>query len=111
MIPRAWIYLSAAGVLVAGLAISHGAAYRRGIAVERVSWQAVEAKRVEAINAERLDQARKLDRLHVEIEALRTRPERVRTVVKEVKVYADAQCSSLPPSFRSLWDAGAAASD
>ncbi len=107
MIPRAWLYLGAAGVLVAALAWSHGAAYRRGVAGERLSWQAVEQARVDAINAERFEQARKLDKLHVEIETLRARPERVRTVIREVKVHADADCRSLPPSWRLLWDAAA----
>lgn len=107
MIPRAWLYLAAAGMLVAAMTWSHGAAYRRGVAGERASWQAVEQARVDAINAERLEQARKLDKLHVEIEVLRARPERVRTVIREVKVHADADCSSLPGSWRLLWDAAA----
>lgn len=58
-----------------------------------------------------LDQAKRVDRLYVEIEALRAKPERVRTVVREVKVNADADCKSLPPDFRSLWNAIPRATD
>lgn len=52
-----------------------------------------------------LDQARRVDRLYVEIETLRANPERVRTIVKEIKVEADDTCSSLPPAWRSLFNA------
>lgn len=72
------------------------------------------AEQMRAIDAqvadERAEQNRRLMRLTDRIDELRTRPERVRTVTREVvkHVVADAQCSSVPESVRRLWDAGRA---
>lgn len=69
------------------------------------------AKEMRAIDAqvadERASQNRRLMRLTDRIDELRARPERVRTITKEVvrHVVADAECSSLHPSWRLLWDA------
>lgn len=62
------------------------------------------------VDAERAEQNRRLMRLTDRIDELRARPERVRTVTREVvkHVVADAECSSLPESVRRLWDAGSA---
>lgn len=59
---------------------------------------------------ERAEQNRRLMRLADRIDELRARPERVRTITKEVvrHVVADAECSSVPESVRRLWDAGRA---
>lgn len=56
---------------------------------------------------ERAEQARRLMRLTDRIDELRARPERVRTVTREVvkHVVADADCRSLPASWRVLWNA------
>lgn len=70
------------------------------------------AKEMRAIDAqvadERVDQNRRLVRLTDRIDELRARPERVRTVTKEVvrHVVADADCGSLSPAWRLLWNAG-----
>lgn len=72
------------------------------------------AEQMRAIDAqvadERAEQNRRLVRLTDRIDELRARPERVRTVTKEVvrHVVADAECSSLPAAVRQLWDAGRA---
>ena len=72
------------------------------------------AEQMRAIDAqvadERAEQARRLLRLTDRIDELRARPERVRTVTREVvkHVVADAECSSVPESVRRLWDAGRA---
>lgn len=72
------------------------------------------AEQMRAIDAqvadERAEQARRLMRLTDRIDELRARPERVRTVTREVvkHVVADADCRSLPESVRRLWDAGRA---
>lgn len=62
------------------------------------------------VDAERTEQNRRLMRLTDRIDELRARPERVRTVTREVvrHVVADAECSSLPAAVRQLWDAGRA---
>ncbi len=59
---------------------------------------------------ERAEDARRVLRMQDRIDELRARPERVRTVTREVvkHVVADAECSSLPESVRRLWDAGSA---
>lgn len=100
--------LGAAGLLSVALV---GGAWLHGNRTAKAACEAQRAVERDKAQQAALDQARRVDRLYVEIEALRAKPERVRTVTREVKVYADADCSSLPPSFRSLWDAGAAASD
>lgn len=72
---------------------------------------AEQMRRIDAeVDAERAEQNRRLMRLTDRIDELRTRPERVRTVTREVvrHVVADAECSSLPESVRRLWDAGRA---
>ena len=68
------------------------------------------AEQMRAIDAqvadERAEQNRRLMRLTDRIDELRARPERVRTITKEVvrHVVADADCRSLPATFRSLWN-------
>lgn len=72
---------------------------------------AEQMRRIDAeVDAERADQNRRLMRLTDRIDELRARPERVRTVTREVvrHVVADAECSSVPESVRRLWDAGRA---
>lgn len=71
------------------------------------SWTKKEAKWVKVVNDERLAQQKALGKVNAEVERLRERPERVRVVVrKEIEhVVADAECSSLPPSTRFLWNA------
>lgn len=72
---------------------------------------AEQMRRIDAeVNAERAEQNRRLMRLMDRIDELRARPERVRTVTREVvkHVVADAECSSVPESVRWLWDAGRA---
>lgn len=72
------------------------------------------AEQMRAIDAqvadERAEQNRRLMRLTDRIDELRARPERVRTVTREVvkHVVPDAECSSVPESVRRLWDAGRA---
>lgn len=69
------------------------------------------AEQMRAIDAqvadERAEQNRRLMRLTDRIDELRARPERVRTITKEVvrHVVADADCRSLPASWRLLWNA------
>lgn len=69
------------------------------------------AEQMRAIDAqvadERASQNRRLVRLTDRIDELRARPERVRTITKEVvrHVVADADCRSLPASWRLLWNA------
>jgi hypothetical protein len=92
------------GAAVAVLTLA-GGAYWAGADAAREDCRAEKAKLNAAAQAEALDQARRVDRLHVEIEVLRARPERVRTIVKEIRVEADADCRSLPPDWRLLWNA------
>jgi hypothetical protein len=99
MNPLAWVAVM--GLLFGSLGGSWLVGYRAGTANadEKV------AKMNAVVQAEVADQARRMDKLHVEIEVLRKRPERVRTIVKEVLVHADAACESLPADWRRLWNA------
>lgn len=99
MNPLAWAALMA--MIVSALGGTWLIGYRAGGAECREKVAAINA----AVQADALETARRVDKLHVELESLRARPERIRTVVKEVKVDADADCKSLPPSYRSLWNA------
>lgn len=99
MNPIAWAALM--GMIVAALGGTWLIGYRAGGAECREKVAEINSK----VQADALETARRVDRLHVEIEALRAKPERVRTVVREVKVNADAECVSLPSSYRSLWNA------
>lgn len=78
-----------------------------GTAAERERWTERMAEIDRQVEQHRTEQARRLVRLVDEIDALRARPERVRTVTREVvrHVVADAECSSVPASLRRLWDA------
>ena len=59
------------------------------------------------------EQRARAGKLAGEVERLRRRPEVVRTVTTEVvkHVVADAECSSVSPALRVLWDAGSPAPD
>lgn len=100
--------LGAAGLLSVALV---GGAWLHGNRTAKAACEAQRAMERDRAQQTALDQARRVDRLYVEIETLRAKPERVRTVTKEVKVYADADCSSLPQSFRDLWNASSVVSD
>ena len=64
----------------------------------------IEAELVKQQDAQRA----RAGKLAAEVETLRRRPEQVRTVTQEVirHVVADAECSSVSPALRVLWDAG-----
>ena len=69
---------------------------------------------VEAELARQQDaQRQRAGKLAAEVETLRRRPETIRAVTQEeVKhVVADAECSSVSPALRVLWDAGSAPPD
>lgn len=51
-------------------------------------------------------QREQLALLQGELDELRNRPERVRTVVRKVEVRADDRCVDLPADYRRLWNAG-----
>ena len=99
MNPLAWAAVVA--LLFGGVGGSWLVGYRAGGAECREKVAEINAQ----VQAEALETARRVDRLQVEIEALRAKPDKIRTVVREVKVYADATCASLPDTFRSLWNA------
>lgn len=95
--------LGAAGLLFVALL---SGAWLHGNRTAKAACDAQRAVERAAAQDAALDQAKRVDRLYVEIETLRAKPERVRTIVKEIKVEADATCGSLPDSFRRLWNAG-----
>jgi len=95
----------ASAVAVATIVAAIGGVYLAGYRAAQGDCREKVAEINAQAQADALETARRVDRLHVEIEQLRARPERIRTVVKEVVVNADAQCSSLPADFRSLWNA------
>ncbi|MFA5606807.1 MAG: hypothetical protein WDA07_06420 [Leucobacter sp.] len=91
--------------LVAAVASAIAAGFI-GYELSEAHWREREAKWVRVANDERIRQEKALGKVQAEVERLKARPERVRTVTQEVVKYvqADAQCESLPPSWRVLWN-------
>ncbi len=48
----------------------------------------------------------RLAQLQGELDELRSRPEKVRTVTRTIRLKPDAECASLSADYRRLWDAG-----
>lgn len=80
---------------------------------ERARWIERDAEIDRQVAEMRANQARELTLLTERIIELQARPERIRTVTREVvkHVVADAECSSVPESLRVLWSADRAPGD
>lgn len=76
-----------------------------GAAAEAARWQAAENERLSAISLAVGETVARANTLAVDVERLRARPERVRTITKEIRVEADADCRSLPLDWMRLWNA------
>lgn len=97
----------AAGLTFATILIIVALSIRYGYHWADQKWEKREQERTTAIEAERWEQARRMDKVQAEVEVLRARPEKVRTITEKVIEYvqADTDCASLPASYRSLWNA------
>ena len=51
-------------------------------------------------------QREQLALLQGELDELRSRPEKVRTVTRTIRIKPDDRCESLPPDYLRLWNAG-----
>ena len=71
-------------------------------------WRAAMVKIEAELTRQQDAQRARAGKLAAEVESLRKRPEAVQVATQEVArhVKADVDCSSLPASFRVLWDAG-----
>lgn len=112
MIRFAWGFIRPALPVLALLAALAGAgwwAYATGSdagrAAVQADWDAAKTVAAEARATELRETAKRMDVLHIEIERLRARPARVKTIVETIHVQPDSECRSLPPNVRSLWDA------
>lgn len=76
-------------------------------------WRAAMVKIEAELTRQQDAQRARAGKLAAEVETLRRRPETIRTVTTEVvkHVVADAECSSVSPALRVLWDAGSAPAD
>lgn len=103
--------LAGVGLLAALVAGGLWKAYDLGREVERAKAAAVlaewKASILEQSLRHREEQQARVDALKEENDALRSRPERVRTVVKRIKVRPDDRCVDLPESWRLRWNARA----
>ena len=102
-------WLAALAILAAiasGLLLTYRMGWQAGSdaqALVLADWK----RQVEAQAIERREASRaRYDDLQERFNELRSRPEKVRTVVREIEVLADDRCDSLPASYRRLWDAG-----
>lgn len=96
--------------LVAAVAGGLWKAYDLGAQGERARAAVVLAEWKASIQQQELArrdaQREALASLQGELDELRSRPERIRTITRTVRVEADDRCESLPASYRQLWDAG-----
>lgn len=76
-------------------------------------WRAAMVKIEAELTRQQDAQRARAGKLAAEVETLRRRPEQVRVITEEVvrHVVADAECSSVSPALRVLWDAGSAPAD
>ena len=100
--------LAGVGLLAALVAGGLWKAYDLGREVERAKAAAVlaewKASILEQSLRHREEQQARVDALKEENDALRSRPERIRTVTRTIRVEPDEECRSLPPSFRERWN-------
>lgn len=94
--------------LLAALALGTWATYDtgriHGRAAVQAKWDAETTAAAEARARELRETVTRMDALHLEVERLRARPARIRTVVETIHVQADAECRSAPESVRVLWN-------
>ncbi len=102
--------VAAVVALVAAVAGGLWKAYDLGREVERAKAAAVlaewKASVAEQAAERRKAQREQLAQLQGELEELRSRPEQVRIVTRTVRLKPDAECGSLSPDFKRLWNAG-----
>lgn len=85
---------------------AHDIGKQAGIAESAAVLAAWKQSVVEQANERRKAQQERLDALQGELDELRSRPEKVRTVTRTIRLKPDAECGSLSPDFKRLWDAG-----
>lgn len=95
------------GLLILILLFSGYGIYHWGRADERLVWTEWKASVLKQVAEYRRAQLVRMQELQAQVAALESRPEQIRTVIKEVKRYvkADTVCPSLPPDWRRLWNA------
>lgn len=102
----ALVVVALAAAVAGALWKAHDMGKQAGIAESAVvlaQWKAtVEA----SAHRRREAQQQRYQQLQGEFDELRQRPERIRTVVRTVRVEADDRCVDLPGSYRLLWNAG-----
>lgn len=82
-----------------------------GRAAVQADWDAAKKVAAEARATELRETVTRMDALHLEVERLRARPARIRTVVETIHVQADAECRSAPESVRVLWNSADGGAD
>jgi hypothetical protein len=94
--------------LLAALALGAWATYDtgriHGRAAVQAKWDAERQLAAEKRAQELRETVTRMDALHIEVERLRARPARVKTIVETIHVQADAECRSAPESVRLLWN-------
>lgn len=118
MIRLAWDFIRPALpvlALLAALALGAWATYDtgriHGRAAVQAKWDAERQSAAEARAVELRETVTRMDALYLEVERLRARPARIRTVVETIHVQADAECRSAPESVRVLWNSADGGAD
>lgn len=82
-----------------------------GRAAVQAKWDAEKTAAAEARATELRETAKRMDVLHIEVERLRARPARIKTIVETIHVQPDSECRSLPVDVRRLWDSADGGAD
>jgi hypothetical protein len=83
----------------------YGLGRMHGAQVTREEALAAENARMTAVSLAVGETVARSNALSIEVERLRARSERVRTITREIRVEADADCRSLPADWLRLWNA------
>lgn len=101
----ALVVVALAAAIVGALWKAHDIGKQAGIAESALILADWKESVVEQATERREAQQARYQQLQGEFDELRSRPEKVRTVVRKIEVRADDICGSLPSDWRRMWDA------
>ena len=101
----ALVVIALAAAIAGALWKAHDMGHDAGVAKSAAVIERWKRQVVEQATERREAQQARYQQLQGEFDELRSRPERVRTVVRKVEVRADDICGSLPSDWRRMWNA------
>lgn len=101
----ALVVIALAAAITGALWKAHDMGHAAGVAKSAAAIERWKRQVVEQATERREAQQQRYQQLQGELDELRSRPERVRTITRTVRVEADDRCADLPGSYRLLWNA------